>query len=309
MRSRTHTAGGGLRGQRVANAALATCLLGGVFLVSMSPASASPERDAGGPYGVLRTVVEAETEEERASNEGALEHQPQGTPVSYRVGGFDEDGDPCLGWGTTWVEDPADVTREAAEQNRQLDRWLQDQDLQQVEFTGVTEGVIDPHFFRRIVQTEDVPDCEGSGGGLDPRAVRETIIHELPLPDPRIAPGWALTGLPSYLEVGAPDTYDETITGDRLPIPVTVSGSAEYRVDWGDGTVTSHASSGGPHPEGDITHVYADSDEGTVVTVTPVWSVTWSAGGMSVPLTLELTPETVELPVREMQAVRTTGSN
>jgi hypothetical protein len=30
---------------------------------------------------------------------------------------------------------------------------------------------------------------------------------------------------------------------------------------------------------------------------------------MSVPLTLELTPETVELPVREMQAVRTTGSN
>jgi hypothetical protein len=258
----------------------------------------------------LASTLERETEPARdQARERAREQRPQGTPVSYRVGGFDEDGEPCLGWGTTWVDDPDDVRREAAEQNRQLDRWLQDEDLRQVEFTGITEGVIDPNFFRRIVQTEDVPDCEGSGGDLDPQAVRETIIHELPVPDPRIAPGWALTGLPSYLEVGAPDTYDETITGDRLPVPVTVSGSAEYRVDWGDGTVTSHASSGGPHPEGDITHVYADSDEGSVVTVTPVWSVTWSAGGMTVPLTLELTPETVELPVREMQSVRTTGSD
>jgi hypothetical protein len=306
MRSKAGVSRLGSQGGRLV---LSTSLVGVLILLTVNPVSASPPRQVVGPGGEVRTIVGSETEREDVGNEGSQEQAPQGTPVSYRVGGFDEDGEPCLGWGTTWVEDPADVTREAAEQNRQLDRWLQDQDLQQVEFTGITEGVIDPHFFRRIVQTEDVPDCEGSGGGLDPRAVRETIIHELPLPDPRIAPGWALTGLPSYLEVGAPDTYDETITGDRLPIPVTVSGSAEYRVDWGDGTVTSHASSGGPHPEGDITHVYADSDEGTVVTVTPVWSVTWSAGGMSVPLTLELTPETVELPVREMQAVRTTGSN
>jgi hypothetical protein len=39
--------------------------------------------------------------------------------------------------------------------------------------------------------------------------------------------------------------------------------------------------------------------------VTPIWTVRWTGGGLDVTFTAELVPSTVDLPVGEVQSVRT----
>ena len=130
----------------------------------------------------------------------------------------------------------------------------------------------------------------------------------LPWHEPAIAPGWALTGMPAYLEINGARTHE---TSMALPAPFDgsagITASATYTVDWGDGTVDQGvATTGGPYPDGDIVHTYADTGE-VVVEVTAVWSGTWEIGGAGGALpAIELT-ETFPLEVRELQSVRTGG--
>jgi hypothetical protein len=123
-------------------------------------------------------------------------------------------------------------------------------------------------------------------------------------------PGYALTGLRMYLVNGQELTYSETQDVDlgALTLPVTVSATGTWTVDWGDGSVDGpfdEPSVGYQRSGLQVTHVYPDRGRVTV-RVTDTWRVTVSAPGVT---TLTLPPRTLaavplELDIREVQAVR-----
>ena len=106
----------------------------------------------------------------------------------------------------------------------------------------------------------------------------ERFWQEVPLPSPRprIAPGWAITGMPAYLETNGATTHRFVRDTPFGPMDITASGS--YLVDWGDGTTTGpHSYEGRPWPEGRISHVYTWVGHYDVV-VTERWSAEWRIG-------------------------------
>ncbi|MEJ7582824.1 MAG: hypothetical protein WKF43_01820 [Acidimicrobiales bacterium] len=130
-------------------------------------------------------------------------------------------------------------------------------------------------------------------------------VAQPPPPSPlRVAPGKMLVAFDAFLEIqGDPSpqwTLDSPIGGN-----VVVEATPRYVIDWGDGSAATHSTSrGGPFPNGDITHAYADADTYTV-TVQAYWSGRWSSGAeggdlaeLAVPTASSLT-----LPVEERQAV------
>ena len=139
-----------------------------------------------------------------------------------------------------------------------------------------------------------------------PSAIAEATVVNLPLPEPapEIDPGWAITGLKAYLETGTATTHTFEPVATVLG-PLSVSATSTYTVDWGDGTVTGpHSTSGGPYPNGTLTHVYGRT--GTYdVTVTQNWTATWSLAGQSGQVSGLVTRGTIaDLPVEEVQAIR-----
>lgn len=202
--------------------------------------------------------------------------------ATYRVQAY-EDGEPCIREQQEWVpeEDLADVQ---TFRNTTWFRW----------------------YDRLTADGSTMEWCEEQGGepALDPEMVRQMILNNVDLPDPAIDPGRSITGMRSYLQINGPTAWDDEIRGDVLPVTVVFQGRAEYRVDWGDGTVRTYASSGGPYPSGDVVHVYTSTGDYTV-TVTPIWTVSWQGGGLSAEFSAELDSSTVDLPVGEMQSVRT----
>lgn len=135
--------------------------------------------------------------------------------------------------------------------------------------------------------------------------VQRTIVEvQLPQPEPNVDPGYAVTGLRSYLETGNSTTHTfppiATVLG-----PLSITATSTYTVDWGDGTVTGpHASSGGKYPNGDITHVYQRT--GVVdITVTQNWTASWSLAGQSGSITgLSSSGTLDDFAVNEVQASR-----
>jgi len=165
--------------------------------------------------------------------------------------------------------------------------------------------------FRRLENSVD-PACPPAPGAPpvvlpSPEEVALAFWRqvELPTPQPAVAPGWAITGLPSYLEPGTTTTVEETFDTVLGPLTITATG-AQVGVDWGDGTTAGPvpATLGGPYPDGGITHVY--TDVGTVtITVTQYWEGTWSlpgqGGGTFATVTRTTPIEGFE--VRQVQAV------
>jgi hypothetical protein len=201
-------------------------------------------------------------------------------------GGTEEDGTPCIEHHRQWMHED-DHADQLYTRNYSFFRWYEIQT-----WDGDT-----------VEPCEDQPDDPG----VPPQLVLEVVESRLPLPEPQVQPGWALTGMPSYLEVGAPATFSDEVSGGQLPVTFTFEGTATYRVDWGDGHVSEHASSGGPYPDGDIVYTYADAVDRTVV-VTPIWSVTARGAGQTFEFPdVELVSSEVELPVRELQSVRIDG--
>ena len=204
-----------------------------------------------------------------------------------------QDGQPCIEHHAQWMHED-DVTAHLNARGIEFFRWHEGLPYE------VTDGNNDEHPFGACeAQPEDA--------GLPPQMVVEAIQTWLPLPEPVLDPGWALTGLPSYLEIGAEATFEDVVLADELPVEVVFDAWATYRVDWGDGTVTEHQSPGGAYPDGDITHTYTDAIDRTV-TVTPVWNVSAQAPGQTFEFDgIELVASSVDLPVRELQSVRTSS--
>jgi hypothetical protein len=149
-------------------------------------------------------------------------------------------------------------------------------------------------------------------GGESPAAIAQAFVRSLgiPAPEPRIDPGWALTGMPAYLEIRGQEafTHEEQIPGfGQLQVSFEPT---YFEIDWGDGTtrVVDDGRTGAPYdgPESQqISHTYAYVDGGNVVRVDARWHATWRLAGFSGVVGGLQTSEEFSLEVREMQSVRT----
>ena len=124
----------------------------------------------------------------------------------------------------------------------------------------------------------------------------------LPIPQPKIAPGRAITGKPAYLETKG--AVSHTYTNDTVFGPLFIVATGSYVVDWGDGTTSGpHSFEGKEWPDGQITHEYINVGSYDVV-VTERWTATWRLGGESGVLrTLQTTGRIDDFPVQQIQAV------
>lgn len=126
---------------------------------------------------------------------------------------------------------------------------------------------------------------------------------DLPVPNPHMAPGWALTGMRAYLEVNSAATADFAY---QTPFgPLTISAwTDDVFVFWGDGwNWERYDSLGGPWPHGDIVHIYADKGSADI-TVTQAWTATWNLAGQHGTLQGATTTGTInDFQLRELEAV------
>jgi hypothetical protein len=140
-----------------------------------------------------------------------------------------------------------------------------------------------------------------------PRTIaREVVESFLPSPpSPEIAPGFAITGKPAFLETkGNLHPQQETRATELGPITVTFTG--RYVVDWGDGTPTTrHDLEGQPWPDGSIVHTYVNAATYNVI-VAIEWRADWQIGTIQDRITDGLRSETRinNFEVRQLQAVR-----
>ena len=127
----------------------------------------------------------------------------------------------------------------------------------------------------------------------------------LPRPSLRVQPGYAVTGLTAYLEIGTPSPWTVSIADPVRHDTITIScGHNLFDVTWGDGTPTMTTSStGGPYPDGDVTHVYEEASPSYTLSVTEHWTCHWSAPlGAAGTLTGLRSVGELQLEVREIQA-------
>jgi hypothetical protein len=156
--------------------------------------------------------------------------------------------------------------------------------------------------------------CTGPGPVADPSGPARAFARSIPIPEPRpeIAPGIAVTGLPSYLVIADQDgfTVTETLPGFGL-MQVTLEPVA-FDVDWGDGA-TERVTDGRTgvsweqsqsDPGAAIRHTYTVRDLDTVVTIEAEWLATWSVGGFSGIVPGLAIDASFALPVQEYRAVR-----
>lgn len=126
---------------------------------------------------------------------------------------------------------------------------------------------------------------------------------QLPSPRPHTSPDVAVTGKLVYLEIGGGRSWSRTFPGLFGNADITITASVDrYTIDWGDGTApTETTSSGGPWPNGDVTHVYADTGNGThLIVVTAQWTGRSNVTGV---LGTATTTGALRLPAEQVQAV------
>lgn len=132
-----------------------------------------------------------------------------------------------------------------------------------------------------------------------------------PLPTAEVKPGHAMTGLPSYLEIGGEDSPSWTLD-NPIGADIIITASPRYEIDWGDGSgITSTTSRGVPYPggPGEIVHHYGVSSTYTIE-VAAFWTGSWrlanEGAGAARSLPELPVPTTTDLPleVRQVQAIR-----
>jgi hypothetical protein len=128
-------------------------------------------------------------------------------------------------------------------------------------------------------------------------------VRLLPRPTLRMAPDYAVTGKRAYLQIDSDRSRHFDVPNPLGP-PISIEAISRYVVDWGDGTVETTTSAGGPWPDGDLTHVYTTSAPARTIRVAQQWSATWAAGGQQGVLDNLLTSGTLTFRVTQVQAVR-----
>jgi hypothetical protein len=164
--------------------------------------------------------------------------------------------------------------------------------------------------------TVNYPNCAATPPGapppppLNPATLAVTFWRTIPLPvpHPRVPPGYAITGKPAYLVTGG--TTNPRPFVKQTPLgPLTITAHGSYTVDWGDATSPTwtgpYTTEGQPWPNGNIAHTY--DNVGTVsVTLREAWTASWSLAGATGTLTgLATTASIPDFAIRQVQAVIT----
>lgn len=111
-----------------------------------------------------------------------------------------------------------------------------------------------------------------------PTDLATTWSQSATLPDPalHVAPGYAVTGMTAYLEIHTgpwTTAIADPIRNDTITITCTPT---TFDIDWGDNTPTDHTTStGGPYPDGTVTHTYQQAQPAVTITTTEHWTCTW----------------------------------
>ena len=224
-------------------------------------------------------------------------------PLTYRlVLGSDGDG-ACVSLVAQWVEEPVGSIISPAQAAEIRARLAAGETYQSPDFRTDFP----------VMGSLDLPLCDFDGDQADVQGLAQQIWVGLQIESPaaKIAPGYMLTGLTSYLELDAPGqlTASETLP-DGLGT-LTITATPEHHIDWDDGgasTVTTDTGVPYPGGPGEITHVYNTAAERTV-TVATHWVGTFSGPGFTDEPLGTRVAETTELPldVRQWQAVRTSN--
>ena len=138
------------------------------------------------------------------------------------------------------------------------------------------------------------PECLSSAQQLpfDPgqlQATVDTYFQRIPLPAPklRIAPADnAVVNLPEIVSADTP--AQTTFTVDVAPFPtVTINAQVSWEWDFGDGATLVTASPGRPYDSSDpdatdyLSHTYRTASDGWPLSVTSVWTATYTVQGFS----------------------------
>jgi hypothetical protein len=153
--------------------------------------------------------------------------------------------------------------------------------------------------------TQDCPPGTPTTPVLTPDLLARDFwdVRILPIPALRIVPDYAVTGKPVYLQVLSERDKHFDVP-DPLGAPIGIEATSVYVVDWGDGTVETTTSNGGPWPDGDVNHVYTTSNPARTISVRQQWSATWRAGDQQGALNTLQTSAALTLRVTQVQAVR-----
>jgi hypothetical protein len=171
---------------------------------------------------------------------------------------------------------------------------------------GLVPQVQGTNLFMTYPPCPEQPAQSGQQAPVETRAMIAARHWEqvpLPKPQPRIAPGRAITGKLAYLETR--NDTQHTYTNANTPFgTLEIVATGQYYVDWGDGDKTGpYDGEGGPWPDGTITHQYIDVGDYDVV-VTEKWTATWRFGGESGVLRqLQTVGRIEDFPVQQIQAV------
>lgn len=149
-----------------------------------------------------------------------------------------------------------------------------------------------------------------------PEQVAEAFINAVDFrpPEPVIQPGYAIAGLPAFLEPGGTDAVAPITRSDTPYGTFLAEARQSLRVHWGQGAVdaltgdsgwiTYGQRSGGPWPSGDVSFVYRDPGAVTVQVVRD-WAFEWTfSDGPSGRLAFSLDASVGPFEVDEVQAVR-----
>jgi len=146
--------------------------------------------------------------------------------------------------------------------------------------------------------------------GLNPTNLAVSFWRTIPLPVPRpqVPPGYAVTGLPSYLVTDGSLHPAPYVANTPLGL-LTIVATGSYAVDWGDGTSPTwagpYSQEGEPYPSGNIAHTY-DNTGLVTVTLDENWSAVWTIGRFGGVLPDLRTVATVpDFRVSQLQAVIT----
>lgn len=123
-----------------------------------------------------------------------------------------------------------------------------------------------------------LPGC----AGVAPVEVAFAFVREIvpPGPDPWVAPGYAITGKPAFLETRTPTTTAVRYDTPLGPLEVTLR-ATRFAVDWGDRSTVDDGpfpAPGRPWPGGAARHTYTDAARYDVV-VTQAWDADWRLAG------------------------------
>lgn len=192
---------------------------------------------------------------------------------------------------------------------------------------GGALGGVDPAL-RQALDAAGTPPAgaaRGAGGvpaAPPPAVIAQRAISHLDLTAPPIrlspppASHGATIGFPvwMWLEPGQQSTGPISASATAGGVTVTATARLQYVVwDMGDGTTLRCDGPGTPFTvdqagsrSPDCGHVYTMASPALTVTATSVWHVTWQGGGAAGQATLQPVG-TVQLPVREIRTLNTTG--